>query len=66
MKLDAKEAAKAIADEVDEDVLDFIGAVDSRKTVKEAVSKQKDILSNLRTDTNAPTGDREATEASEE
>ena len=47
MSMDAKEAAKAIDDEVDETTLRIISTIESRKTVTEAVSKQMTIISTI-------------------
>ena len=47
MSMDAKEAAKAIDDEVDETTLRIISTIESRKTVTEAVSKQLTIISTI-------------------
>lgn len=62
MKQNADNAVAAIEEEVDESVLSFIVAVDSRKSVKQAAQKQLAVLSSLRGDSNAPEGDSGATD----
>lgn len=66
MTLAAKDAAKRIEDEVDENVLYFLQKVDSRKTVKEAAEKQLTIIHNLQGDETLTEGQNEPKEGAGE
>lgn len=57
MQKNADDAAEAIAEEVDESILAFIAACDSRKGVQKAVQKQLAVISSIKGETNEAVGD---------
>lgn len=60
MRRNAKDAADAISEEVDESVLAFIGACDSRRDVQRAVQKQISVISSLKDGQDVPIADSPA------
>lgn len=66
MQMNADEGAKAVANIQKENVLILLHAIDSRKTIKDAAKKQAYILNSAENNKNAPNGNSEATEGSED
>lgn len=60
MRKNAKDAAEAIAEEVDESVLSFVGYCDSRRDVQRAVQKQLAVIASLKGGADIPETDGNA------